>query len=245
MSAKGGQFYEAVLGCFNPDDVTDDGQQISIVGGGGSAAAPPDKSVQFNNGGLLSGNAGFTFDDVLQDLEFDFPAGAFGLQAAKGFLGATSMAIDMGDSNPGVLLLENVGGLGTINLHALAAGIISLYGDDANNILIQSSKAGGGVKIISADSSGAGLGINITDLDSTGGSGVIIQSAQNPVVIGAGSNFAIFEATGLKLSSPDGVTIGGATDKVGFFDAAPVVKQATPATLDDVIAILQAFGLCS
>lgn len=32
--------------------------------------------------------------------------------------------------------------------------------------------------------------------------------------------------------------------KVGFFNATPVVKQPTPVVLADVIAVLQAFGLC-
>jgi hypothetical protein len=35
----------------------------------------------------------------------------------------------------------------------------------------------------------------------------------------------------------------GTGDKLGFFAAAPVAQQATPTTLADVIALLQAYGL--
>lgn len=37
----------------------------------------------------------------------------------------------------------------------------------------------------------------------------------------------------------------GAARKLGFFGTAPVVKQATPVTLGDVIALLQAYGLAN
>lgn len=54
----------------------------------------------------------------------------------------------------------------------------------------------------------------------------------------------LFDGRNIQLASGTGTKIGtAATQKLGFFGATPVVQQAAPTTLAEVITRLQALGL--
>lgn len=68
------------------------------------------------------------------------------------------------------------------------------------------------------------------------------------VTIGNQNGLAVLaNTTKVSASGHEGVHVqwDGSDTKLGFLGATPVARQATPVLLADVIAILQAFGLCS
>jgi hypothetical protein len=56
----------------------------------------------------------------------------------------------------------------------------------------------------------------------------------------------MMDGRNIQAGRTTGTKIGTATDqKIGFFGATPVVRQAAPTTLANVISVLQALGLTS
>lgn len=76
--------------------------------------------------------------------------------------------------------------------------------------------------------------------------------------LGGGTYGAVLQesvnAAGVAVDPTNGVQVAGGTgatvvqvdesSHLGFFGVAPVAKQATPILLADVVALLQAYGLC-
>lgn len=93
---------------------------------------------------------------------------------------------------------------------------------------------GGGITILN-DAGSGGHGFAITQND-TGGIGFSDNGGGGIGINGTGG-------VGIDDSSTNGVEIGSGGSYLAFFGATPVQQQATPVTLGDVIALLQAYGL--
>ena len=113
-----------------------------------------------------------------------------------------------------------------------------------NGIQIHDTSAGG-IKIESFAPGSGGILIN----DNSGG-GIIIETTtpSDAIAIQSGDAISLTTAggTGLILNDTGGAGVNLQTNpagKLGFFAVGPIVQQATPVTLADVIALLKAYGL--
>jgi hypothetical protein len=138
----------------------------------------------------------------------------------------------------------------------------------AGSFEVDSSEFGGGVKIDNAAPAGNGIELldtsaggikleskapgsgGITLNDSSGG-GVLVETTIpfDSIYIASADELGLVSAGGNGVSINDtgggGVNVQtNAGGNLGFFAVGPVAQQATPVTLADVIALLQAYGLC-
>lgn len=230
------------------DPVTQKMRAIDSTGadafsGGGSPGGPTD-SIQFNNNGSLDGNFSMTYDPVEEFISLAVP-----LSAGLATCGINLQAIGNG-----------LGAGGTISI--LAGGFVQ----DSMVICMGVAADGftatpGQMLIKNHDGPNPGLSIDVTAAGAPTGqnitvnsSGVAIQAAidafGNPeslVFVGSDGSASVVATTainvnGAALGTTPVVNIADTGGKVGFLGKTAVVRQATPVTLGDVIAVLRAFG---
>lgn len=117
-------------------------------------------------------------------------------------------------------------GQGLLQAGRTGSLLIDMGAFTPDSIVIQVGETGGGLFI--QNTSGA-AGIAIQDTSVGGGSGLQLFCTNN----------------GISIAAPQVAICSGPTQLLSFFGVTPVAQQATPVTLGDVIAILQAFGFAA
>ena len=192
---------------------------VSIGVGGGELVLA--KGFAFNVQTDIATGAALTPGDVLTVISQGPVTAVAGWAAPAPSSGYASLTgagetVTPGDlTQAGALTVTNAGANDTfINNTPTASGDIRLEQDGSGHIVLETQASAAGITL-----SDAGAG------------GVYIQTT------GTGTLWLEDDGTG-------GVQIQGkAAGTLGFFGATPVTKQATPVTLGDVIALLQAYGL--
>lgn len=183
---------------------------------------------------------------------------------------ATGSGIQFDQNNVGdwlgiECLNTTLGGLTLKQDHA--GGFIEAVSDATNSrVILQANADGALIQLNNNSLAGLGGGVQIsTDgnldvgcggvVDMTGhGASLISQGAGNVAVLQSDDLCQVTSTGGGVIVSCDpnhdvqvNTTFGALevnTAKLSFFSNTPVAQQATPATLADVIALLQAYGLC-
>jgi len=152
----------------------------------------------------------------------DTSGGGIGLQAGDG----TAVLSPLNLQSAGFSPTDR----GTVNLGGISGGPADIF----------IGENGGGLDTVT---------IKGTVFDLTFSGNVTIDG-QN-VALGSTNNIFIQTSVGGASINLNGngticeIKIGDSVCELGFFGVAPVVRQATPVTLGDVIALLQAYGLSS
>lgn len=181
--------------------------------------------------GTLTPSGGFT------------PAGGIQFDTANsgGTLDVTTDTggMDFEDTSSGILLRSINPDSSDVAI-GQATGVVGIGADhsisleSAEDVFIRADSGGGFYGGLRLEAIG---GANIV-MNTDGGVGATIDIDSNGQAITIGSNVG---SPSVDLNAD--VTVAAAGKKVGFFGAAPVVRQATPVTLADVIALLQAYNL--
>lgn len=215
----------------------------ALVGGG--IPGGPTESIQFNNNGEFDGNFSMTYDPVDEFISLAVP-----LEAGLATCGINLQAIGDGTGNGGTISILSGGFVQdsmAVAMGVAADGFTPTHGQ----MLIQNHDGPNPGLSIDVKAAGAPTGQNIT----VNSSGVAIQAAidafGNPeslVFVGSDGSASVVATTainlnGAALGTTPVVNIADTGGKVGFLGKTAVVRQATPVTLGDVIAVLRAFGL--
>jgi hypothetical protein len=156
---------------------------------------------------------------------------------------STGYGIDFRSDDP--IRLQVDGGGGNAEVISLGGGNVNLFADDGGiNIETES----GGI-VLKVDAGGNGL---ILDNDSEGDTLITGDGVTTNVEIRAASWLKLRGTESVRIGTPDLRVIGldnfaqlrtADGPAIGFLGVAPITQVATPATLGDVIALLQAYGL--
>lgn len=115
--------------------------------------------------------------------------------------------------------------------------------NDGNNRTLLEVLQQGGLEVTLPDHDNAGIVVDIHGNDNAGMLTAIAgtnNSGWSLDVSGTGNNGVVIRA---RAAAQGGVLIQTlATEKIGVFGKTPVVQQATPVTLGNVISLLQAYG---
>ena len=212
---------------------------LANAGTGGGSPGGSSGQVQFNNSGAFGGSSGLTWDGT-----------TLGVDAVTSVSGNLTLATN-GSAN----ITLTPGSFGQVNAQTLRANyvrpditpfIISMFGPgSATSDVFRMNDASNGVNRIVVDQN---FTLTWRDLSSTSTerdqARVTSSWATSTDATRAGRvalsacDFTGTDREGLRVESD------GTQPKIGFFGHAAAARQGTPVTLADVIALLQAYGLC-